>query len=125
MVRHSSAVEALEGIVAMTWAEKIAKLREGMKPFTVTLTRTYSLMAHDDEHALRTIQLHDERTLRGLEQSESFHVSAQGAAVQVVKEIADDMELALAMSRLVHNECKDVPHDIGLKLFELVRNASR
>jgi hypothetical protein len=32
-----------------------------------------------------------------------------------------DVELALKINRLVHNECKDVPHDIGLKIEELVR----
>ena len=32
----------------------------------------------------------------------------------------DNVKLALEMSKLVHNECKDVPHDIGLKLIEIV-----
>lgn len=32
-----------------------------------------------------------------------------------------DVELALKINRLVHNECKDVPHDIGLRIEELVR----
>ncbi len=31
-----------------------------------------------------------------------------------------DVELALKINRLVHNECKDVPHDIGLRITELV-----
>ena len=31
-----------------------------------------------------------------------------------------DVNLALEISRLVHNECKDVPHDIGLRIVELV-----
>ena len=25
------------------------------------------------------------------------------------------------MNKLVHNECKDVPHDIGLKLLKIVK----
>ena len=32
-----------------------------------------------------------------------------------------DVKLALKINRLVHNECKDVPHDIGIKIEELVR----
>jgi predicted Zn-ribbon and HTH transcriptional regulator len=32
-----------------------------------------------------------------------------------------DVGLALKINRLVHNECKDVPHDIGLRIEELVR----
>jgi len=32
-----------------------------------------------------------------------------------------DVELALKINRMVHNECKDVPHDIGLRIEELVR----
>ena len=31
-----------------------------------------------------------------------------------------DIELALKMSRLVHNTCKDVPRDIGLQLMSLI-----
>jgi hypothetical protein len=34
----------------------------------------------------------------------------------------DSIKLALEMNRLVHNECKDVPHDIGLRLLDIVRN---
>ena len=33
----------------------------------------------------------------------------------------DEVKLALEMNKLVHNECKDVPHDIGLKLLEVVK----
>ena len=33
-----------------------------------------------------------------------------------------DVELALKLSRYVHNNCKDVPHDIGLKLMEIINN---
>ena len=33
--------------------------------------------------------------------------------------------LALEMNRLVHNECKDVPHDIGLRLLEIVEKYRR
>ena len=33
----------------------------------------------------------------------------------------DEIKLALEMNKLVHNECKDVPHDIGLKLLEIVK----
>ena len=32
-----------------------------------------------------------------------------------------DVELALKMNKLVHDECKDVPHDIGLRLLEIVK----
>jgi hypothetical protein len=32
-----------------------------------------------------------------------------------------DVELALKINRLVHNECKDVPHDIGIRIEKLVR----
>ena len=33
----------------------------------------------------------------------------------------DEVKLALEMNKLVHNECKDVPHDIGIKLMEVVK----
>lgn len=33
----------------------------------------------------------------------------------------DEIKLALEMNKLVHNECKDVPHDIGLRLLEIVK----
>lgn len=33
----------------------------------------------------------------------------------------DEVKLALEMSKLVHDECKDVPHDIGLRLLEIVK----
>lgn len=33
----------------------------------------------------------------------------------------DEIKLALEMNKLVHNECKDVPHDIGLRLLEVVK----
>jgi hypothetical protein len=45
--------------------------------------------------------------------------------MSMVKAVMDDMEIALAMSKLVHDECKDVPHDIGLRLFDLVRAARK
>lgn len=32
-----------------------------------------------------------------------------------------DVKLALKINKLVHNECKDVPHDIGIRIEELVR----
>ena len=32
-----------------------------------------------------------------------------------------DVELALKMNKLVHDECKDVPHDIGLRLLDIVK----
>ncbi len=32
-----------------------------------------------------------------------------------------EVELALEMNKLVHNECKDVPHDIGLRLLDIVK----
>lgn len=31
-----------------------------------------------------------------------------------------DVELALKLSKIVHNECKDVPHGIGIKLAQAV-----
>lgn len=36
-----------------------------------------------------------------------------------------DVELALKMNKLVHDECKDVPHDIGLRLLEIVKEYSQ
>ena len=33
----------------------------------------------------------------------------------------DEVKTALEMNRLVHNECKDVPHDIGLRLLDIVK----
>ena len=33
----------------------------------------------------------------------------------------DEVKLALELNRMVHNECKDVPHDIGLRLLEVVK----
>ena len=33
----------------------------------------------------------------------------------------NEVELALEMNKLVHNECKDVPHDIGLRLLDIVK----
>lgn len=30
-----------------------------------------------------------------------------------------DVEMALEMNALVHQECKDVPHDIGIKLAQI------
>ena len=33
----------------------------------------------------------------------------------------DEVKTALAMNKLVHNECKDVPHDIGLRLLDIVK----
>lgn len=33
----------------------------------------------------------------------------------------NEVKLALEMNKLVHNECKDVPHDIGLRLLEIVK----
>jgi hypothetical protein len=32
-----------------------------------------------------------------------------------------DIDLALKISRMIHNECKAVPHDIGLRIEELIR----
>ena len=40
---------------------------------------------------------------------------------QIPKPLKMDIELALKINKLVHNECKDVPHDIGLRIEELVR----
>lgn len=33
----------------------------------------------------------------------------------------DEAKLALEMNKLVHDECKEVPHDIGLRLLEIVK----
>lgn len=33
------------------------------------------------------------------------------------------VELALEMSRHVHNRCENVPHDIGLTLLEIVQRS--
>jgi hypothetical protein len=33
----------------------------------------------------------------------------------------DEVKLALELNKVVHNECKDVPHDIGLRLLEVVK----
>lgn len=33
----------------------------------------------------------------------------------------DEVKLALELNRVVHNECKDVPHDMGLRLLEVVK----
>ena len=33
----------------------------------------------------------------------------------------DEVKLALELNKIVHNECKDVPHDIGLRLLEVVK----
>lgn len=33
-----------------------------------------------------------------------------------------DVELALKINKLIHDECKDVPHDIGLRVLQLVEN---
>ena len=32
-----------------------------------------------------------------------------------------EVKTALEMNKLVHNECKDVPHDIGLRLLDIVK----
>jgi predicted transcriptional regulator len=37
--------------------------------------------------------------------------------------MVNEVKLALEMSRLVHNECKEVPHDIGLRLLDIVKKA--
>lgn len=33
----------------------------------------------------------------------------------------DEVKLALELNKVVHNECKDVPRDIGLRLLEVVK----
>jgi hypothetical protein len=33
----------------------------------------------------------------------------------------DEVKTALEMNKLVHNECKDVSHDIGLRLLDIVK----
>uniref|UniRef100_A0A6H2A6I7 Uncharacterized protein n=1 Tax=viral metagenome TaxID=1070528 RepID=A0A6H2A6I7_9ZZZZ len=63
---------------------------------------------------------------------ESPQNDAEKLAVAMMTEYADyvyakfiketmDVELALKINKLVHNECKEVPHDIGLRIEELVR----
>ena len=32
-----------------------------------------------------------------------------------------DVDLALKLAKLIHDECKDVPHDIGIKAEMIVR----
>jgi hypothetical protein len=32
-----------------------------------------------------------------------------------------EVKTALEMNKLVHDECKDVPHDIGLRLLDIVK----
>jgi len=39
----------------------------------------------------------------------------------VVTANSGDVELALKLNKLVHDECKDVPHDIGLRLLDIVK----
>ena len=43
----------------------------------------------------------------------------------VVMANSSDVELALKLNKLVHDECKDVPHDIGLRLLGIVKEYSR
>ena len=43
----------------------------------------------------------------------------------VVTANSSDVELAIKMNKLVHDECKDVPHDIGLRLLEIVKEYSQ
>ena len=31
-----------------------------------------------------------------------------------------NVELALKINKIIHDECKDVPHDIGLRISELL-----
>ena len=33
----------------------------------------------------------------------------------------DEVKLALELNKVVHNECKDVPYDIGLKLLDIIK----
>lgn len=33
----------------------------------------------------------------------------------------EEVKLALELNKMVHNECKDVPHDIGLRLLGVVK----
>lgn len=35
----------------------------------------------------------------------------------------NDTKLAIEMSKLVHSECKDVPHDIGLNLLQIIKGS--
>lgn len=32
----------------------------------------------------------------------------------------ENVKLALEINRMIHNECKDVPHDIGARIMELI-----
>ena len=38
---------------------------------------------------------------------------------------ASNVELALKINKMVHNECTDAPHDIGLRIERLVRFNSK
>lgn len=63
----------------------------------------------------------DKRAVR-----ESFTRGSEINMVMVLTLVANkDTLLALEMSRLVHSECKDVPHDIGLRLLEIVEQYRR
>ena len=41
-------------------------------------------------------------------------------AYSLLAEVRADVDLAIKLSKYVHDNCKDVPHDIGLKLVEII-----
>jgi hypothetical protein len=38
----------------------------------------------------------------------------------VLGEVRTDVDLAIKLSKYVHDNCKEVPHDIGMKLIEII-----
>ena len=49
-------------------------------------------------------------------------ITAEGKCdTKLILTLADNTDLAIKMSKLVHDQCNDVPHDIGLKLLELIK----
>lgn len=38
----------------------------------------------------------------------------------LLDEVRTDVELAVKLSKYVHDNCKEVPHDIGMKLMEII-----
>lgn len=37
------------------------------------------------------------------------------------EELNKEVQLALELNKLVHENCKDVPHDIGIRLMDIVK----
>lgn len=49
-----------------------------------------------------------------------YTYESSGCSAAMVPDLVS-ADLAVDMSRLVHNECESVPHDIGIKLANIVR----